>query len=518
MTQIKRNPKVVIIGAGMTGLLMAIRLRQSGITDVVILEKKASVGGTWRENTYPGAACDVPSHMYTYSFEPNPNWSHFFARGPEIKQYFESVANKYKVKKDIHFNEMVTDASYNKGKWLITTRANSNDSANSTNVNSDNTNLGRTDTNNADTSSNKTYEADFIVCATGILHHPKFPDIPGIADFKGNLFHTAEWDHSVNINENSRVGVIGTGSTAAQFIPELIKTGANVSVFQRTPQWIMHLPDFTFSSTMKKLMTRFPIITTMHRNMGKFILEHLFTKAVTGHFVQKNILNFMCKATLRFSIKDKVLREKLRPDYQVGCKRVIINTRFYKGIQKPNANLVTDNIERITETGILTKDGKHHELDVLVLSTGFNAFNFMRPMNLTGRNNLHIDEAWQHKIKAYRSMLLANYPNFFLMLGPNTPIGNFSVIAMSEVQTEYVIKMIDKWRHNAFDEFEPKQHAIDDFNAYVKAGLKGTSWVGGCQSWYLDADGDPILWPYTWQRWVDEMKEPQMEHINTTSF
>ena len=488
MPHTKRNPAVVVIGAGMTGILMTIKLRKAGITDITVLEKKASVGGTWRENTYPGAACDVPSHMYTYSFEPNPKWSHFFARGPEIKQYFEDIADKYDVKKDIRFNEAVTDAHYDKGVWSITS------------------------------SKGNTYQADFIVCASGILHHPKFPEIKGIENFKGKMFHTAEWDHTVKIDQLTKVGVIGTGSTAAQAIPELINTGADVSVFQRTPQWLMNLPDFRFPDTMKNLMTRFPSITKLFRNSGKFFLEHVFTKAVTGHFLQKHFLEFLCKSNLRLSIKNKELREKLKPGYQVGCKRVIINSTFYKSIQKNNAHLITDDIECITETGIQTKDGKHHELDVLVLSTGFNAFNFMRPMNLTGRNNLHIDAAWQHKIKAYRSLMLPDYPNFFLMLGPNTPIGNFSVIAMSEVQGDYVIKMIDKWRNKDFDEFEAKPKAIEEFNAYVKKGLKGTSWVGGCQSWYLDSDGDPVLWPYTWGRWVKEMKEPQMEHINTTSF
>ena len=486
--QSKRNPKVVIIGAGMTGILMTIKLREAGIHDIVVLEKKDSVGGTWRENTYPGAACDVPSHMYTYSFEPNPNWSHFFARGPEIRQYFEHVADKYDVKRDIRFNEAVTDAHYDQGKWTITS------------------------------SQGNTYNADFIVCASGILHHPKFPDIKGIETFKGKIFHTAQWDHNVNIDSTTRVGVIGTGSTAAQAIPELVNSGADVKVFQRTAQWLMHLPDFQFSNTMKKLMARYPVITKLHRNTGKFFLEHVFTKAVTGHFFQKHLLQLLCKSNLRLSIKDKNLREKLRPNYQVGCKRVVINTTFYKAIQKPNAHLITDAIDCITESGIQTKDGQLHELDVLVLSTGFNAFNFMRPMNLTGRNQLHIDTAWQHKIKAYRSMMLPDYPNFFLMLGPNTPIGNFSVIAMSEVQGDYVIKMINKWRDHEFDEFEAKPEAIDEFNAYVKAGLKGTSWVGGCQSWYLDPDGDPILWPYTWQRWVNEMREPQMEHMLVQSF
>jgi cation diffusion facilitator CzcD-associated flavoprotein CzcO len=383
MSQVKPNPSVVIAGAGMTGILMTIKLRQAGITDIIVLEKKDAVGGTWRENTYPGAACDVPAHMYTYSFEANLNWSRFFARGPEIKQYFEHVADKYDVKRDIRFNEEVTDAKYNAGKWTVKS------------------------------SNDKSYIADFIVCATGILHHPKFPDISGIDDFKGAKFHTAQWDHKVNISDTTRVGVIGTGSTAAQAIPELIKTGAKVYFFQRTPQWLMHLPDFKFSITMRKLMTRYPFITKMHRNAGKLFLEHIFTKAVTGHFIQKHLLNFLCHANLTLSIKDKALRDKLRPNYQVGCKRVIINTTFYNVIQQSNAELVTDGIERITATGIITKDGKHHNVDVLVFSTGFNDFNFMRPMNLIERNNLHIDSAWQHKIKAYRSMMLANYPNFF---------------------------------------------------------------------------------------------------------
>ena len=488
MTQAKRNPAVVIIGAGMTGILMTIKLRAAGIHDIVVLEKKDSVGGTWRENTYPGAACDVPAHMYTYDFEPNPHWSHFFARGPEIRQYFEDVANKYNVKRDIRFNEAVTDAHYHQGKWTITSS------------------LGNT------------YVADFIVCATGILHHPKFPDIQGLETFQGKIFHTAQWDHTVNINAHTRVGVIGTGSTAAQAIPELINSGAEVKVFQRTAQWLLHMPDIQFSKTFKSLMARFPMLCKAHRFMGKFVLEHLFTKAVTGHFLQKHLVEFLCKTNLRLSIKDKTLREKLRPNYQVGCKRIVINTTFYKAIQKPNAQLITDAIDCITEKGIKTKDGKIHELDVIVLSTGFNAFNFMRPMNLTGRHNLHINTAWQEKISVYRSTLIPDYPNFFLMLGPNTPIGNFSVIAMSEVQGDYLIKIINKWRTKAFDEVEAKVDATDAFNAYVREGLKGTSWVGGCQSWYLDAQGNPILWPYTWQRWVDEMQEPQMAHMNLQSF
>lgn len=481
----KRTPSVVVIGAGMTGILMAIKLRDAGITDITVLEKKETLGGTWRENSYPGVACDVPSHMYTYSFEPNPNWSNFFARGPEIQAYFEMVANKYDVRKLIRFNEAVTDARFKDGKWYVKTSA------------------------------NQQLVVDFVVCATGILHHPAYPDIPGLEKFKGKMFHTAEWDHSVPIKAGVNIGVIGTGSTAAQAIPELVNSGAKVSVFQRTPQWILPLGDFKIGQKAKQVMNRFAFTHKLMRRFAIFFMEHFFTKAVTGHAIQKRILSFFCKSNLRFAIKEKTLRDKLRPDYQVGCKRVIVNKTFYKAIQKPNAHLITEGIERITEHGVITKDGALHELDVLVLSTGFHPFNFMRPMNLIGRESLHIDEAWAKSIKAYRSMLLPNYPNFFLMLGPNTPIGNFSVIAMSEVQCNFVLKLIDKWRDKEFDEVEPKLSAIKAFNDYVKRGLKGTAWVGGCQSWYLDAEGDPVLWPYTWSRWVKEMDEPNMADLIT---
>jgi len=216
---------------------------------------------------------------------------------------------------------------------------------------------------------------------------------------------------------------------------------------------------------------------------------------------------------LEESVKDPVLREKLRPNYKVGCKRLIINSTFYEAIQKPNADLVTEGIERIEERGIITKDGQLHELDVLILSTGFLPFNLMRPMEMTGKDGLHINEAWGRKVQAYRSVLLPQFPNFFLMLGPNTPIGNFSVIAMSEVQTNYVIKLINLWRRGELQTVEAKQEALINFNQYLKAGMKNTAWTGGCQSWYLDGDGDPAMWPYSWQQWVKEMSEPDVPDL-----
>jgi len=251
MSPTPRSPSVVIIGAGMTGILMVIKLRKAGITNITVLEKKDKIGGTWRENTYPGVACDVPAHMYTYSFEPNPNWSNFFARGGEIQQYFEHVVEKYDVSRSIRFNEAVTDARYKDGQWII------------------------------ETEKNAIYSADFIVCATGILHHPAFPDIEGLNDFKGDMFHTAQWNHDVAINRDKRVGVIGTGSTAAQAIPELIDSGADVSIFQRTPQWLMPLSDFSVSEKMKQRLNKYPWSVKLMRKLSVLMMEHFFTKAVT---------------------------------------------------------------------------------------------------------------------------------------------------------------------------------------------------------------------------------------------
>ncbi len=482
-----RNPKVVIIGAGMTGMLMTIKLREAGITDITILEKKETLGGTWRENTYPGLACDVPAHMYTYSFEPNPNWSHRFALGPEIQKYFERVGNKYGVTKDINFNEAVTSSIYDQGKWTVST------------------------------SKGNTYIADFVINSTGILHHPAKPDIKGIDSFKGAIFHTAEWDHSVDL-KGKKVGIIGTGSTAAQVIPEVAKVAGRFSIFQRTPQWILPLGNKRFSEKFKQKLRDNPNRLRRLRSLYEWSLQNLMTKAVTGHQPQRALFSAVCKLNLRLSIKDKALREKLRPDYAVGCKRIIVNKTFYNAVQRDNVDLVTDGIVEITPKGIKTSDGKEHELDALILSTGFKPFNFMRPMEVRGKDGLHINDAWDKKIRTYRSLFIPKFPNSFLMLGPNTPIGNYSVIAMSEIQCQYIIKIINRWKQSEFDAIDVKDEAVNRFSDYMRKGMANTVWVGGCQSWYLDGDGDPVLWPYTWKQWVTEMAEPAMEDFVTQHF
>lgn len=477
-----RKPKIVIVGAGMTGILLTIKLREAGISDIVVLEKAEKIGGTWRENQYPGVACDVPAHMYTYSFEHNPEWSDFFAKGAEIQEYFERVVEKYQVLKFVQFQQEVVKAQYREKTWHV------------------------------DCASGDHFEADFLIHATGILHHISLPDIKGLDKFKGEMFHSARWNHELDF-KNKKVGVIGTGSTAAQFIPELVNSGAQLSVFQRTPQWLLSLGSQQYNEEDKARLRENPWRIKAIRKQAELGLEHIFTKAVTGHKLQGALLSWACKRYLRKSIKDPVLREKLTPNYTVGCKRVIINNTFYEAIQKPNAKLICEGIDSINESGVLTKDGQQHDLDVLVLSTGFKPFNFMRPMELTGKDGQHIDDAWAEKIQCYRSLLVPNFPNMFLMLGPYTPIGNFSVIAMSEVQTQYILKLIQAWQEEKFDQFDVEPQALELFNKRMKDGMKNTTWVGGCQSWYQDQDGDPILWPYTWKQWCDEMAEVEFNDL-----
>lgn len=475
-----RSPSVVIIGAGMTGILMTIKLREAGITDITILEKKENIGGTWRENTYPGVACDIPAHMYTYSFEPNPDWSHRFAEGEEIQAYFEKVGRKYGVTESIRFNELVTSCIYKDSQWTVTT------------------------------SSDATLVADFVINCTGILHHPAKPSIKGLETFKGACFHTAEWDKEFDFS-GKKVGVIGTGSTAVQLIPEVAKLAGKVSVFQRTAQWIAPVSNKKFSERTKAFFRSNAWSISLLNKAYAFGIKHTLTKGVSGHKLQHAFLTWLCKRNLENSISDPVLREKLTPDYEVGCKRLVINNTFYDAVQRDNVDLVTEGIQEITARGVVTNDGVEHELDVLVLSTGFDPFAFMRPMDVRGLNGLEINTAWKDKIQGYRSVIVPNFPNFFLMLGPNTPIGNYSVIAMSEVQADYVLKLIDKWREKQFDALDIKPEALKNFNQYLKAGMKGTAWTSGCQSWYLDGDGDPVVWPYTWDRWVKEMKTPDMD-------
>ncbi len=472
--------RIIVIGAGMAGILTGIRLQQYGYHNYVIYEKSDRLGGTWRENTYPGLACDVPAHLYTYSFEPNPEWSSTFARGPEIQAYFERVARKYHIIERIRFNEEIPYCAFEDGRWKVRTST------------------GRED------------EADVIIAATGVLHHPKIAELPGMDAFEGALFHSARWDHSVEL-EGKRVGVVGTGSTAIQIATALVDKVAHFDLFQRTAQWVMPIEDrpyteeerTAFRADTRKLDA---LRTEIDRDFQGFA-----NGVIDSDSPEMKAIEDACSANLEDNVRDPVLREKLRPNYRAGCKRLIFSSNFYEKIQHPNAEVVTSGIRAVEPRGIRTEDGELHELDVLVLATGFQADAFIRPTTVLGRNGVNLDQVWADHPIAYLSISIPEFPNFFMLNGPNGPVGNFSLIQIAESQVSYVLQLIGQIRAGACREISASAKATADFEEARSAAAKKSIWATGCNSWYLDKHGVPASWPWTPSRFFEEMASPHLE-------
>jgi cation diffusion facilitator CzcD-associated flavoprotein CzcO len=470
--------RVAVIGAGMSGILAAIKLRERG-DEVVVYEKADRLGGTWRDNTYPGLSCDVPSHVYAYSFELKGDWTRRFSPGAEIQGYFEGVAEKYGITKLIRFNSRIERAVYGDGRWRLEMEG------------------GRSDT------------VDAVIAATGVLHVPAYPDIPGLKDFAGACFHSARWDHSVAL-DGRRVGVIGTGSTAIQIVPALADRVASLRLFQRTPQWVLPLANPFYSEDEKAMYVASPARLQQSYAFWAKRFVDTFAEAVIGNETELGKIEALCRANLEDNVRDPELRRKLTPNYRAACKRLIMSEEFYPALQKPNVTLVTDGIERIEPEGVRTKDGVLHALDVLVLATGFDGHAFLRPMEVVGEQGRTLSEVWSQSNEAYRSVAVPGFPNFFLLVGPNSPIGNFSVIQISELQIAYVQQLLDLVRDGRCRTVVPTATAAQRFNAALREAMKGTVWVTGCKSWYLDRNGNPALWPWSFARFRDEMRQPDL--------
>jgi cation diffusion facilitator CzcD-associated flavoprotein CzcO len=477
IAQGRRVPRVIIMGAGMSGMCMGIQLLKAGIQNFVIYEKKDTIGGTWRENTYPGLTCDIPSFFYTYSFEPNPRWTHRFPPGSEIQQYFLNVFHKYGLDNYTRFKEEVTEARYEDGRWKVRTSSGIEDSA------------------------------EFLVSAAGILHHPAMPDIPGLDTFKGAMFHSARFDHSVP-QQGKRIGVVGTGSTAVQMMEPLSQVAERVFMFQRTAQWIYPMGNKEFSKRWINLMTRYPGLPTMIYHLQKDLLDW-FLPAVVKPGLRRRFLAYLCKKHLD-KVRDPVLRAKLTPDYQPGCKRLIMSGTFYDTIQKPNVTLVTDGIEKIEPEGIRLKTGELIALDVMILATGFNAHAYMRPTKMYGENGLSLEQAWQQGPKALRSLAMPGFPNFFMLMGPHCPVGNYSLIAVAEYATNHIMKFIRMFMEQRFDQIAPRPEAVAAFYKDVAGAMPQTIWSTGCKSWYYGPTGQPELWPWTAKKFEHDLKEPNL--------
>jgi len=474
--------RFVIIGAGMAGILCAIKLREAGFSDVTVYEKADRIGGTWRENTYPGLTCDVPSHSYTYTFEPNPDWSHRYPPGDEIQAYFEGVVEKYGLDETIQFEEEISRAEFVDGRWQIETKRGGKD------------------------------VADFLIAATGVLHAPSFPEIPGLDDFEGALFHTARWDHSVPL-DGRRVGIIGNGSTGVQIVSALATRAGALHQFQRTAQWIMPSENSAYSEEEKAEYRDHPellreIRTSFASDEGVGRFTHAITHPDSPEMaeIEASVLE-----NLEQSVTDPALREKLRPTYRAACKRLIFSPDYYEAIQHPNAELVTDPIERVEAGGVRLANGRLVELDVLALATGFRADRFMRPMELIGRNGVTLEAAWEKRPSAYLAISIPDFPNMFMLNGPNGPVGNFSLIDIAERQMEYIEQLIALVREGRCREVSASPDAMSRFEAERIEAARNTVWASGCNSWYLDADGVPASWPFSWQRFLDEMTRPKLD-------
>ncbi len=475
-----QQPRVLIIGAGMSGLLMGIRLLQSGNTNFRIFEKGPKVGGTWRDNTYPNLACDVFAVAYTFSFEPNPDWNYRFARGDEIQKYFERCERKYGLSSFIRFSSAVADARWEDGRWKLRTADGEED------------------------------EGDVLVSAAGALHHPRYPEIPGLGDFAGPCFHTARWDHTVDLR-GKRVGVIGTGSTASQVVPGIVDKVERVHLFQRTPQWVMPTPDQKVSQAERARRHRNPWLLRLQHRLGLFFMQ-VFSRAVLGNRLLLRYIEAQCRANLA-AIRDPELRRKLTPDYPPACKRLVISEDFAAAIQRENAELVTDSIARIEPGGVRTADGRLVELDVLVLATGFEPYKL--DFKVTGTGGRNLASRMEGSPLTYRTVGVPGFPNFFMLFGPYSPIANMSIIENSEIQVEYVMQCVDLLRRGVLRSMSPREDVSIALKEAMRLAVRDTVWAGGCNSWYLDADGQPIVYPFRFSQFRRELASPVLSEFDT---
>ena len=479
-----RQPRIAIIGAGMSGIAAVVKLGKAGYTDLTVFEKTGRVGGTWRENTYPGLSCDIPSRWYSFSFALKADWSHRYPYGPDILAYMEEVARNFGVIEKVRFNTAVTALHYDAPEWTLTT------------------------------SHGEQCVFDVVIAATGVLHQPAYPDIEGLDSFAGPCFHSARWDHAVDLN-GKRVGVIGTGSTACQIAGAVIDRVGELHVFQRTPHWIAPLSQKAYSSRWNQVMARFPFLQRLAYHWYFQLLLRTFAAATVGNRFMQRLITRICLKHLEDGVPDPVLRAKLTPDYDATCKRLILCSDFYPAISRPNAHLVTAAISRVEPEGVRTADGELHALDVLVLATGFNAAAFILPTRVTGEGGVDLERRWAGSPRALRAVALPGFPNFWMLEGPTGPVGNLSLITITEHQVDYIIGMLDRMKADGLTAIAARQSACDDYNRAMSVAIKNTTWyTGGCDSWYIDASGIPNLYPWNPALYLKEMHNPDFSEYH----
>ncbi len=457
----------VIIGSGFAGLCMGIALKRAGIHDFVILEKAGSIGGTWRENVYPGCACDVPSHVYSFSFEPNPRWSATYSPQPEIRAYMEHCTDKYDLRRHVRLSTEAKSAELDErtGQWTVTTSA------------------------------GEQITARVVVAGLGPLHRFSFPDIAGRDRFQGKMFHSAAWDTSFD-PAGKRIATVGTGASAIQFVPELAKSAAKLHVFQRTPAWVVPRLERQYPEWQKRLFERVPALAQALRGAIFWSLE----ARGYGFFNNPALLKWMERFAIKNihdHVQDPVLREKLTPSYRMGCKRILMSNTYYPALAQPNVEVVTGGIREITPTGIVGGDGVERPVDAIVFGTGFDVHDYLGPMTCKGKGGRDLRALWHEAgAQAFLGTTIAGFPGFFLMVGPNTGLGHNSIIYMIESQVAYIMKCVEELRAAPKVMLDVREEVQRAYNEDIQRRLQGTVWASGCASWYLDSHGrNTTLWP-----------------------
>lgn len=476
-----RTPSIAIIGTGFGGLGMAIQLKKAGFDNLTLFEKTDDVGGVWRDNDYPGAACDVPSHLYSFSFEPKPDWSRRFAPQAEIHQYLRDCARKYGLLPHIRFSTEVRGAEFDEqaGEWLI------------------------------ELADGLTHRADIVITATGQLSRPAYPRIPGIDTFAGEIFHSATWNHDYQLG-GKKVAVIGTGASAIQFVPRIAASGAQVELFQRDAAHVIPKPDYAYSKAAVELFRRVPGLVRLSRWATYAALEPR-ALAFTTFPKAMNVIEWRFKRHLKQNIKDPALRAKLTPKEPMGCKRILISNEYYQAVAQPNVEVVTSPITQITPDGLVTGDGQLHKVDAIILGTGFQATDFLSPMEFRGLGGKSLNEEWQDGAEAYLGISVSGFPNLFMLYGPNTNLSHSSIVFMLESQIRYIVQGVKRLAKGDIKWLDVLPDVQGGFNAQLQKKISATVWAEGCSSWYKTASGKVTNnWPgftFAYRRATRELDE-----------
>ncbi len=466
----------IIVGTGFSGICIAIRLKERGLHNFVILEKAEDLGGTWRENTYPGAECDIPSALYSYSFEPYPYWEYKWSHQHQILDYLKYCSKKYQVDQHIHFQKELISAIWEEdsGHWRIVAKDGSS------------------------------YQTKTLITAVGQLHYPSTPEIPGFADFKGLSFHSANWNHEVKL-EGKNIAVIGNAASAVQFIPQISKIAKSVTVFQRTANWMLPKQDRLYKEWEKKLVMRFPFLLKMYRFRLWMLGGGLYFLMGTGNGLLRRYYQNLTKKYIKEYITDEQLVNKLIPDFPMGAKRILFSDDYYEALNKDHVGLVTDSIKRIQKDGVKTDNGSLHICDVIVYATGFKTNPFLMGLDIRGKNGLTIREAWQDGPRNYLGMTVSDFPCMFMMYGPNTNLGHNSIIIMSEAQAGYIAQAVSAIEEKGWHSLDIKKKVLDTYFDNIQSRLRQMIWTKIETSWYKSANGNiPNNWPgrtmeYTWK-------------------